>query len=49
MDAVQKDLHNRQEEIEAELELLFKTNLKLLIGMFQNLMMKRRQRFCGIC
>ena len=30
MDAVQKDLQNRKEEIENELELLFKANLKII-------------------
>jgi len=30
MDAVEKDLKNRQSEIESELELLFKTNLKIV-------------------
>ena len=30
MDAVQKDLQNRKEEIENELELLFKANLKIV-------------------
>ena len=30
MDAVQKDLQNRKEEIEKELEMLFKANLKIV-------------------
>ena len=30
MDAVQKDLTNRKAEIEKELELLFKANLKIV-------------------
>jgi len=30
MDAVQKDLQSRKEEIETELELLFKANLKIV-------------------
>jgi len=30
MDAVQKDLQNRKTEIEEELELLFKANLKIV-------------------
>ena len=30
MDAVQKDLQNRKDEIENELELLFKANLKIV-------------------
>lgn len=30
MDAVQKDLQNRKEEIEDELELLFTVNLKIV-------------------
>ncbi len=30
MDAVQKELQNRKEEIEKELELLFKANLKIV-------------------
>lgn len=30
MDAVQKDLANRKEEIEKELEFLFSTNLKIV-------------------
>ncbi len=30
MDAVQKDLQNRKSEIEKELELLFKANLKIV-------------------
>ena len=30
MDAVQKDLANRKEEIEKELEFLFTTNLKIV-------------------
>ena len=30
MDAVQKDLQNRKAEIENELELLFKANLKIV-------------------